>query len=783
MEKKIITVEPGCTFLSDVMTELPHNSILNKGITGCGGTHVALTNGKHYVIAVPTNELIRNKKKNPKYKNFLFDFTTKKSDEDLKEYLENERIPVKKIMVTYDSVGRLQRLLEEHPIEDLEVCDFSILIDEAHCLFKELDYRDNAIYNLFYGNGFDSCSYTWFKSYCFMTATPLEEDFILEELKEIPVVELIWKGKKKIQIEPTVCKKGVKQSTIALVRRFIEGKEGESNAYIFVNSVNFIQEIVEQCKLTDDNARAIWSKTNVKKTGLKNSYSDSRIKKVNFITKNCFEGQDFFDENGKTFIISDPRRGHTLLDISTDVIQIAGRLRDSKHDVIEHLYSYSRYDQFNGFTYEEYKQNLYDEIKKLEIFIGKHNELSLEHRKLCSANSDFVDIDQDDYTWFINNNKAKRDLHNFKVTKCTYTLNINEEYEKSGLDALEGKIDSHYEKIIRNVDDLEPSFKKEVQNLERVSREYSEKSLERRMAFEAAEIKYPIIINAINTLGFDGITKLKYNTTNIRKKLRARELNRDSKKKVYTLLRERIKPGVFITDSQLKEMFQEIYTELYIVKTPKGSHIEEYFSVKKTSKRIDNKPTPTPGFNIIEFKFTSTDDIQKEEVESPKEDLPEYEMFDSVKPTPKETANTPLVQNELAEVTLIVPDTDASEKTERTPDAMELTRLKNEKLFGRALTLNQSEQIYNHPGYKKGCEIREKRESAMLKSEEDSQTATELDKYESLDDLLKESFPEKKKTIAEQMENVRMKKQLKEAREWRENNGIVNEPEEDDEDY
>ncbi|KAA6304120.1 hypothetical protein EZS27_044235, partial [termite gut metagenome] len=53
--------------------------------------------------------------------------------------------------------------------------------------------------------------------------------------------------------------------------------------------------------------------------------------KVNFYTSTSFEGCDIYDENGKVYIISDRKKSHTLLDISTLIIPICGRIRDSKY--------------------------------------------------------------------------------------------------------------------------------------------------------------------------------------------------------------------------------------------------------------------------------------------------------------------------------------------------------------------------------------------------------------------------------------------------------------------
>ena len=39
-----------------------------------------------------------------------------------------------------------------------------------------------------------------------------------------------------------------------------------------------------------------------------------------------------------TFIVSDTRKRHSLIDISTSMIQICGRVRDSRYGEIVHLY-------------------------------------------------------------------------------------------------------------------------------------------------------------------------------------------------------------------------------------------------------------------------------------------------------------------------------------------------------------------------------------------------------------------------------------------------------------
>lgn len=57
----IKTIKVDSRFLSEVMTELPSNVLLNKGITGCGGTYVELNSKRNSLVLVPTIELAKNK--------------------------------------------------------------------------------------------------------------------------------------------------------------------------------------------------------------------------------------------------------------------------------------------------------------------------------------------------------------------------------------------------------------------------------------------------------------------------------------------------------------------------------------------------------------------------------------------------------------------------------------------------------------------------------------------------------------------------------------------------
>ena len=334
---KRITIPAGTEYLSDEMTSLPANCLFDKGKVGCGGTTIAIKDKNPTVIVVPFIPLIDSK---VSQHNNLFGVMGGVSDTEITEYLKHSRIP--KIMTTYDSLPKVMKLINPK--------DFNLLVDEYHLLFTQYSFRgDSAIKEVLR-------RYKEFKEYCFMTATELEEEFVLDELVDLPIVSAVWEDAREVTIHSIKCTNGVKSTVVNRVNEFIKGTV-EGNGYFFVNSVDFIKDIVKACNLNNENARAIWGKSNNKKVGLIKSDSTSQAKKINFFTSTCFEGCDFYDEDARIHIISDGTKAHTLLDISTSLQQIAGRVRNTKYwENINHVFTTTRYN--NNLSYDEYRVHI-----------------------------------------------------------------------------------------------------------------------------------------------------------------------------------------------------------------------------------------------------------------------------------------------------------------------------------------------------------------------------------------------------------------------------------------
>ncbi|MDR0605956.1 MAG: DEAD/DEAH box helicase family protein [Bacteroidales bacterium] len=84
-----------------------------------------------------------------------------------------------KIIVTYNSIGRAIDILSEQGYNVYK--DFFLLVDEYHLLFNSYSFRMLAVKNLLeVAPNFERVTY--------MSATPIEQEYILKELKHLPTV-------------------------------------------------------------------------------------------------------------------------------------------------------------------------------------------------------------------------------------------------------------------------------------------------------------------------------------------------------------------------------------------------------------------------------------------------------------------------------------------------------------------------------------------------------------------------------------------------------------------
>ena len=233
-----------------------------------------------------------------------------------------------------------------------------------------------------------------------MTATPLERKYFFDEISGLDILTVDYGGFFADSPNPDKLKrnivlrrsKSLGVDVCKIVREYLDGQQF-GNCHIFINSVNFIAERVIKPLMKQygdfnvfkDKIRIVCgeNESNIQKIrkAVAETFKDkdvlgktpdevdsvimeqmkqyavfgkfvqsinSETRKVNFYTKTAWLGADVFDKNGQIYIVSDGARKSTMADISTQYIQILGRIRDSSNSKVIHLYSDNRYLNEDG---------------------------------------------------------------------------------------------------------------------------------------------------------------------------------------------------------------------------------------------------------------------------------------------------------------------------------------------------------------------------------------------------------------------------------------------------
>lgn len=599
---KKLTIKSDTGYLN--LDDLPHNVIFNKVITGCGGTTIVLFNGEDYVIAVPTTELITNKtglleagvssvtspdgKEQRIFGLFgIFSYGVKK---ELKEYLATTG--VKKVMCTYDKLPKL--------VEYLNPADFRLLVDEYHILLKAYSYRRSAIDGVL--NSFRD-----YKSFCFMSATPISPEFKPKALESVEDIKADWDEVEilKVNLQRTN-KPYVKAANIINAYKndgyVTVGDLKSYEAFFFINSVTDIAAILEHCNLSDDEVKIVCADTesNRKKlAGYIISNSRSANKRFTFITSKSFEGADYYSDSAICYVVSNSSNSNTLLDISTDIYQIAGRIRTATNpfrDMIVHIFNTTgKRDLDLDISYSDMVKKTNEDIEGAREIIELVNT-SEKAKKSAERflNKEYVMLDEDG-KYYINDMLIKLDLFTFKLEQSIYKngISIMKHYNSNGMitnypeyDKLDGSIKAKSKKL---------SFKEAFLK-------YCEIMNNPFRFMEADNILsvQPLVKIAYEKLGADRVKALRYVKKSIEAALINLDEDRSTENKIASLLQNEIEIG-FNTTATLQRALAGAYNTVGVDRAVKASDIDKYFDCKSLTKRIDGKVTR--GYEIYRIKI------------------------------------------------------------------------------------------------------------------------------------------------------------------------------------
>ena len=157
------------------MSEIPVNCVFNKGVTGCGATTMAITQPGHTILAMPFRGLVENKVASNK--ELLGIHGEMDREAEIIKYLRtHDQI---KIATTYDSFPFVCDVLISQGYDPYK--DFFLFVDEWHILFNSYKLRNQAAKHLL-----ERASK--FERKTFVSATPIEREYWLQELTSLPEV-------------------------------------------------------------------------------------------------------------------------------------------------------------------------------------------------------------------------------------------------------------------------------------------------------------------------------------------------------------------------------------------------------------------------------------------------------------------------------------------------------------------------------------------------------------------------------------------------------------------
>lgn len=586
--------------------ELP-NGVLNKELTGCGGTTLALEDEYKTIICSPRKELLMNKFE--QYPNCLL-VMGGIYKEEIKEYLANTVLP--KILVTYDSLYKLIECIKD-------ISSWRIVVDEFQCLLNDSTFKSETEMKLL--NNLKKFPYV-----TYMSATPILDKYLeqLEYFNDIPYYCLNWTDKYKVQVyrEQTSNPIG---AAIEIVKAFKDGNYPRlmdeditvesKEAVIFLNSVQNIINIIKQTELEpeqvniivgqDEENDALIAKLGKGFTRGKAPLRGESHKLITFCTSTAYAGVDFYSTCASTFVISDCKRPNTSVDIATELAQIAGRQRLDSNPFRYYLQFFYN-TNVEGISEEAFEQalSLKELVTKQEVEYNNNAPKELRETLIKRNKKSRMTIKyEDSYTMydetvgkFVFNRLAYiSDRYAYDVQQYNYQngLLVRSQLENTGVfDVSEPERVWVFKEHIKNT----ISRKSFIERMKYYCDYRSKGGMTMDFLAEDLVKKSPAIKVYYNELGADRIKALSYRESNLKDEIR----NKESKGNIAYELSKRITTG-FISNAELKDIIQSVYDKLQLKKKAKATDIELLLDCKEGRPRIDGKQVR--GYQINSIKI------------------------------------------------------------------------------------------------------------------------------------------------------------------------------------
>lgn len=615
-----IDMPKGCRYMSDynqlINGILPLNEkfILNKTLTGCGGTSLFLNSNLPVVIISSRIQVLRAK--HVQYPGtFLYHVplcndraaAIKQKMSDLGRYLDCHvnnpfgfsQTPAK-ILVTLDSVGKVLDVLKVRGIINL----FFFVVDEFQCLLGDAMFKGTTDMN------FLVLLNNEVRRICYLSATPIPDIYLdyIPQFKNIPYYKLEWDPD--VIEEPTLREVQMKKDESAeklcaqLIRRYretgyferkiIQGHIVKScEACIFLNEVKSIRNIILSNQLKPEEVTILCSESKSPLLpqgftigGLCTDRNNPVNKPFTFCTKASFEGVDFYSTNASTYIFINAGKEWQTLDVMLDIPQILGRQRldinPFRHDATVYykikprMMSEAEFRQKQMEMEQKSRKNLEtfnaSSVDAKDMFIQAYSNMALDKKFV----DDYVDVLQE-------NGHATLGINYLvMVAKWNQWYQRNFYYSNSCqlLTSIQAAVNMRQKP--QEVKDFETWYYNAPEkgrlaryaDFRNLYPQYNEFLLQNPFI----DLRYH---DWYNRLGYDTLSDLNFCEGNVEKKYNEWLVQEP----IREACRQTFKVGVLYSKQEVKIMLQQIYNNLGLVgKTAKATDIAAYLPVRERQR-------------------------------------------------------------------------------------------------------------------------------------------------------------------------------------------------------
>lgn len=564
-------------YLTEVLPEIPTNTILYKKLTGLGATYGELKADRDSIILEPNVPVIKGKCKDPKHaKDNLMGVYENVTVDSIVKYLQASKEKHIKLLSTPESFSKIKAAFEEIDRDIYSTC--YLLFDECHKIVKDVDYRENITLP------FDD--FFIFENKGLVSATPLAftDPRFFKQKFQIMEIQPNFEYAQPLNLYHT-------NNVLQELKKRIGNIE--KPIFLFINSTETIYSIMDKLDILEQSTVfcAYNSVKNLKDKKFSQVYSDwdaAKMNKYNFLTSRFFNALDIeLDFQPEVFIVTDVTMAtQSIIDPFTDTIQIIGRFRNGILSA-SHITNTDYKFQARSKKQLQFRINVFEEnYKMLKAYYD--NATSDELRDAVKA---------------ILNNHPLTPLLNIDGTKNWFKIdNYLAENLVQGYYNCFDKLVEHYKQCKSFKLNYESTAYK-LSDTERLKRENKSLSIKakRREIVEQLEILKgdetsiamehkrelirtdAFIVQAYDELGKAKIEELKYSQPKIREAMILKKYNENrTGTEFIEMVKNRFKAGQSYELSQINKIRDEIYSLLNmppIKKKPKD-FLSDFFELR-----------------------------------------------------------------------------------------------------------------------------------------------------------------------------------------------------------